>query len=204
MAPRWKLAQPHYLNSPGTEWEYQEQVQGPKGKMLRHRYPVPLYLDPRDPADHNFPGNANQDGMIIVTNVDPAKDGNPMDIQFLGDPTPDMVPLNDEAQKISDSFASKWQHPIDGLPANGQMLGNFSQSLLAGLEKQLAAALQQQQAAPAQPVSVKNVPNDRLEQLEKAVAALQARNAELEALHEESSPPLPSKTKPATAETRRI
>ena len=40
---------------------------------------------------------------------------------FEGDPTPDMDPLDEEAEAISESLQEKWRHPINTLPANGGM-----------------------------------------------------------------------------------
>ena len=43
--------------------------------------------------------------------------GNPSDYVFEGDPYPDMDPLDEEAEVISESLQEKWRHPIDTLPA---------------------------------------------------------------------------------------
>jgi hypothetical protein len=112
---RWKLQSPHYLRVPGTEWEYRETDQA-TGKQARKVYEVPLYLNPGDKADHNYPGE------IVVT------DGNgadPRDIHFLGEPTPDMDPLDDDARRVSDKFRHKWKNPIESLPTD------FGQSMIA-------------------------------------------------------------------------
>ena len=108
---RWKLKAPHYLSVPGTEWEYKETDMG-SGKQGRKIYPVPMYLHPDSMADQNYPGE------IIVSNGNNAQ---PKDIVFVGPPTPDMDPLDDEARAISAAESQKWIHPIDSLsPTYGQ------------------------------------------------------------------------------------
>lgn len=113
---RWRLINAHYLHVPETFWEHKETDRS-TGKQATKKYPVPMYLDPRDSADHNYPGE------IIVTNrVDRAF---PKDILFtdgkggLGEPTPEMEPLDDEAEKINESLQAKWVHPIESLPVTG-------------------------------------------------------------------------------------
>src|SRR6266705_1767114 len=104
---RWRLRTGHYLNVPGTEWEYKE-TDRTTGKTGRKVFAVPMLLDPNDPADHNYPGE-----IIVASAEDRAF---PRDIIFLGDPTPDMEPIDDEAEAISEALASKWVHPIESLP----------------------------------------------------------------------------------------
>lgn len=105
---RWRLINAHYLNVPGTEWEYKE-IDQTTGRQGRKVFTVPLYMDPRDPADHNYPG------QIIVTNA--ASKEWPRDIIFLGDPTPDMEPLDEEAEAITAKLREVWEHPIESLPS---------------------------------------------------------------------------------------
>lgn len=129
---RWKLMAPHYLNlTDKTEWEYMEVS---NGKHRRHRFVVPRVLDPRDPGDWNsrwgqdstnaMVGNA--DGEIVVCL--PGK-GAPNDFEFLGEPTPDMMPLDDEAQAISASYSEKWNYRPDNADSS------FSQSLVDGFRE---------------------------------------------------------------------
>ncbi len=124
---RWRLAAPHYLNVPDTFWEYKE-VDRTTGKQKRVQFPVPALLDPSQPGDWNYRHNADE-GEIIV--CQPGK-GLPKDIEFEGEPTPDMVPMDDEAQVISASFAKKWKHPIESLP------GTYADSLLNTLQEEVA------------------------------------------------------------------
>lgn len=107
---RWSLMNAHYLNVPGTEWEYKETTDS--GKQGRKIFPVPLHLDPNNPRDHNYPGE------IIVCHEGK---GQPKDIVFVGPPTPDMTPLDDEAQAISDSMQPAWIHPIESLPTHDNL-----------------------------------------------------------------------------------
>jgi hypothetical protein len=126
---RWKLTAPHYLNIEGTKWEYQE-VSRTTGKTIRIQVPVPTLLDPRDQADftHKWgqqsqPGvHSDIEGEIIVSRG-PSIDSK--DIIFIGDPTPDMIPIDDEAKAISASFTEHWRYkPETEAP------GMFSQSLV--------------------------------------------------------------------------
>lgn len=100
---RWKLIEAHYLNVPGTTWEAKE-VDRSTGRQVKKVFNVPLYLDPKDEADWNYRREQDpdlQDGGIIVCL---AGKGRPRDIVFEGDPTPCMIPLDDEATKISLGF----------------------------------------------------------------------------------------------------
>jgi len=174
---RWRLTQAHYLNVPGTEWEYKE-TDRTSGRQGRKVFQVPLFLNPADPAD------CNRDGEINVCHADKGKPG---DIVFVGEPTPDMEPLDEEAEAISKACEPKWQHPIESLGGQG-----YSQSLLSSFEKQLTDMLRQMPTTPAQPVSVAGVDPAEFAKLQEQVAALAARNAELEA-----AKPEPAKTRRA-------
>lgn len=124
---RWRLDTPHYLNVPGTEWEYKENDRA-TGKVKRMVVAVPLFLDPKDPGDWNYKEDKDN-GMIVVTNK---LDSNfSKDIVFVGDPTPEMVPIDEEALALSQSFQKKWAHPIEDLP------GQFSQSLISKFQDQM-------------------------------------------------------------------
>lgn len=111
---RWRLMSAHYLNVPGTEYEHRE-VSRETGKQAVKRYPVPLFLNPNDPADCNYPGE------IIV--ADKANRLHPKDLVFVGPPTPEMEPLDEEAEKISAKHREKWdKHPIESLPTTMSQL----------------------------------------------------------------------------------
>ena len=130
---RWKLAAGHYLNVAGNKWEYQE-VSRTTGKTIRVQLPVPTHLDPRDPADfnHKWGHGGVDEGEIIVAQVSGAYE--PADINFIGDPTPDMIPLDDEAKVISASFEERWRYK----PESAEYSGNYSQSLIDQLQLSMA------------------------------------------------------------------
>ena len=158
---RWRLRSPHYLQVPGTEWEYKETDQA-SGRQGRKIFEVPMFLNPEVVADHNYPGE------IIVADKPSGRD-----IVFIGDPTPDMEPLDDEAREISDSFKRKWVNPIEEINMNYGM--NYSQSLLDRLEKQMGEIQAGQAPTP------RGVSADDFAKLQAQVEELAKQNAELRA-----------------------
>jgi hypothetical protein len=113
---RWLLTQPHYLKVVDTFWE-QTETDRVTGRQKKKKYPVPMHLDPHCAADwNNKPGsssanisrggNSFDEGYITVCH---AGKGEPHDYVFVGDPTPDMEPIDDEAKAISATF--KWHDP---------------------------------------------------------------------------------------------
>lgn len=108
---RWRLTGKHYLNVPDNDWEYKETSRD-TGRQATKRFPVPRHLDPDYPGDHTPPGS----GEIIVCYEGK---GQPADQVFYGDPTPEMEPLDDEAEALTKARRPHWQHPIDSLPAQG-------------------------------------------------------------------------------------
>jgi hypothetical protein len=129
---RWKLMTPHYLNVPGEEWEYTENDRT-TGRPKRVKFPVPRLLDTKDPScwTNRWGNKDNEDGEIIVCHEGK---GEPTDMPFTGDPTPDMVPVDDEARAISATFEHLWQ----AKPEN--MAGDYSQSLVDRFQLQMAEA----------------------------------------------------------------
>lgn len=166
---RWKLTATHYLNVPGTEWEYEETTRA-TGKRFRKRFEVPLYLSTED-AEYQ-----NRDGEVIVAWAGSAIG---TDVIFVGNPTPDMEPRDAEAEAISERLRPTWVHAIESLPSTG----DFSQSLLTMFEKQIEA-LGGLQASPAANISGKGVDPAEFAALQEQVKALILRNAELEAKDE--------------------
>lgn len=143
---RWQLTEPHYLNVPGTFWE-QVVTDRITQRPVRKQFPVPLFLDPRIETDWTWKDPYNpMDGKIFVCH---ASKGEARDIIFEGDPTPGMLPVDDEAKAISAKF--------DWLPTERVSDGynpddtTHQAKILAGLTKQLAEAVTngQQQTAPA-------------------------------------------------------
>lgn len=166
---RWKLNVGHYLNVPGTEWEYKE-TDRTSGRQARKVFVVPLHLDPNVEADHNYPN----EGMIVVA-YDNKK--YPRDYVFIGPPTPDMTPLDEEAEAISAKEAKNWRHPIEDEFIEG---GGYSASILRDFERQIAEIQAGMQTKPAAPVSVNSVDPEDFARLQEQVAQLLAQNSELQ------------------------
>lgn len=158
---RWKLVEAHYLfgyppdlADEGVEWEYKE-TDRITGRERRKRFKVPFYFD--------------ADTIVCYEGK-----GQPTDAVFSGEPTPSMEPLDAEAKAISAKHAHKWVHPIESLPGQG-----FSASLLGALEKQVAE-LASRSPVPTVVPSI-GVSKEEFEVMKEQLAALMARNAELEA-----------------------
>jgi hypothetical protein len=136
---RWRLSTAHYLNVEGVSWQYSETDQF-SGRAVMKKFPVPSYFDPRFKEYWNYRdmlgkervGARDEEGSVVVC------DGNnpgPYDVIFRGDPTPDMLPLDAEAEAISASYADRWKHRGEDL-----IIHDYSQSLLNDLYQQLADA----------------------------------------------------------------
>src|SRR5262245_6578320 len=168
---RWRLTQPHYLQVPGTEWEYKE-TDRETNRQARKVFEVPLYLDPRDAADWNY---RSEEAIIVSNKFDPAFR---RDFVFTGPPTPDMEPLDDEAKKITQGYidSGAWVHPIDSLNMN------YSQSVLSDFERQIAGLLAGavQKAGPPQNLSVGGVSQESFDRLQEQVAKLMEQNSRLQ------------------------
>lgn len=138
---RWRLTEPHYLNVPGIEWE-QVTTDRVTQRPVRRKFPVPQYLDPRAQDDWNYRRDG-MDGEIIVCHKDK---GQPNDIVFVGDPTPGMLPLDDEAKEISGRFT--WT-PTQGIDDVSQQT-SYQAKILQGLVEKLGeASVQSPAGAPA-------------------------------------------------------
>ncbi len=162
-APRWRLIEPHYLNvetlPDGTrvEWEHKETARE-TGRTVRKLFPVPMLLDPKDPADFNHPGE-----IIVTLRTEDDARLNPRDYVFAGEPTPGMEPLNDAAEEITNRCRARWEHPIDSLPANGGMTPAESAFMAKMMEAYAKAP------APNTPV-----PQSEYDALKERLAALEA------------------------------
>lgn len=119
---RWKLMTSHYLNVPNEIWEYQE-TDRTTGKPVRRQFQVPKLLDVNDPQcwTNHWGNRDNAEGEIIVCHEGK---GESRDQPFIGDPTPDMIPLDDEAREISASFENIWKIKPE------RVAGEYSQSLV--------------------------------------------------------------------------
>jgi hypothetical protein len=109
-------------------------------------YPVPLFLHPESPNDWNYQDSRNDDGEIIVCHEGK---GLPKDIVFIGDPTPGMLPLDEEAEAITAKFGKNWT-PTAGLDDQSQS-NSFSQKLLLGMLDQMSDVQTKAAAAPMAP-----------------------------------------------------
>lgn len=105
---RWRLQTPHYLKIPGTKWELKQQDRD-SGEEERVQFDVPRYLHPENPRDCRSP-----EGCVVAYSNQRRGDW-----LFIGDPTPDMEPLDEEAERISDRLRPTWINAIDDLPAQG-------------------------------------------------------------------------------------
>ena len=117
---RWKLMTSHYLHVDGEEWEYTENDRV-SGRPRRIKFKVPRLLDINDPTcwTNKWGSQGNEDGEIIVCY---SGKGDSHDIVFYGDPTPDMVPVDDEAKEISAGLAARWNYKPDALVDHSQSL----------------------------------------------------------------------------------
>lgn len=118
---RWKLACAHYLNTvKPAKWRYSHQDRA-TGENIEKEFIVPRMLDPNDPKcwTNKFGvgipvsrggSDADAEGEVIVCL--PGK-GLPGDIEFLGDPGPDMIPQDEEADQISATFQDRWAYKAD-------------------------------------------------------------------------------------------
>lgn len=164
---RWRLTTQHYLNVPGTKWEYEE-TNRDTGKRFRKQFDVPTLISPDDPEYQD------RNGDVIVAYEATAQRG---DVIFTGPPTPDMEPIDEEASTLTAQWLPNWQHPIESLPAQG---GEFTQSLLSSLERQLGEAMKNF-TPPTINTSVAGIDPTEFKAMQDQLAQLMARNAELEA-----------------------
>jgi len=173
-APRWRLTEPHYLNvealPDGTriEWEHKETARE-TGRTVRKLFPVPMLLDPKDPADFNHSGE-----IIVTIRADDAR-LDPRDYVFAGKPTPGMEPLNEAAEAITNAERGRWEHPIDSLPANGGMNAAESAFMAKMMEAFIRSAPVPNQTVPQ---SEYDTLKERLAKLEAAIASKAAPAAE--------------------------
>lgn len=167
---RWRLTAPHYLNVPGTEWHF-NQVDRKTGKQVTKRFPVPELLNPNEPADWTHRYNSDEGEIIVAWE---GKTDDPRDKIFVGPPTPDMVPLDEEAKKESGKYVKVWNLPTDGTP----IPDNSSELIL----NKLQAELQSVSEAANKPAQIEG-----LGELMAALTAVMKQNAEL--IAKLSSPP---------------
>jgi len=128
---RWRLAAAHYINTNDTVWEYSE-VDRTTGRPKRTQFPVPRLLNPEDPGDWNHVYSKDGFGKPDTGEIVVAQGAHePKDYVFEGAVTPDMVPLDDEAKKISAASAHKWKYSPDTLN------GTYADEMMKDLSEQL-------------------------------------------------------------------
>ncbi len=122
-----------------------------------------MFLEPKDPADHNYPGE------IIVAHAVDGCHNLRQDYVFTGPPTQEMEPLNEEAEAITESCRHGWIHPVDTMPANGGMTtaeSAFMQKMMEVFEK-----IASPHAAPKVDSNEVSDLKERLARLEALLAA---------------------------------
>lgn len=157
---RWKLTAPHYLmTDPPTEWEHKE-TSRETGRQSRVIYNVPRLLNPDDPSDYNYP-----DEIIVCNGSNPQG----RDIIFIGDPTPDMEPLDAEAKAITKKFidSGRWQRQTEGEV--------FGEALIKQFMAEIA------KASIGQAVAVPSIDAKAFADLQSQVKELMEQNAKLQA-----------------------
>jgi hypothetical protein len=160
---RWKVNAKHYIRArqygEPTEW-VREETNRDTGRAFRKVYQVPLWIDPDDRLC------CNREGICVL-----ATEGkeHPGDITFLPPivPTPDMEPLDDDAQSITDQYSSSWINPIDGMPSTGE---EFGMQIMRALEAKINEINR-----PQAPVSMAGASSSEIDELKKMVAAQQAQ-----------------------------
>src|SRR5215472_3254034 len=111
---RWRLTEPHYLyTNPETIWERLE-TDTVTGRQVRKQYVVPAYFHHEIEADWT---DKSEKAVIGSDRLDLA---HKTDIVFKGDPTPGMMPIDDEASAISAKFKEKWNIPDNIKWGDGQ------------------------------------------------------------------------------------
>lgn len=103
---RWRLNEPHYLKVKGVTWEYQETDRATM-RQVRKSFPVPQHFHPDIEVDWTEV-NGKGMGMVVVSD---GHNAHSTDVIFEGDPTPGMLPLDDEAREISARYKDKWKMP---------------------------------------------------------------------------------------------
>ncbi len=164
---RWKLTEPHYLLlEEETRWEYVE-VERVTGRPKRTQFTVPRFLHPLDPSDWTVTRLKNEDGDIIVCN---GNNPGPGDLIYKGQPTPGMLPLDDEAKKLSGKFDWKPTEGLDDFSQND----SYANKLLGGLIDQMTEARTQASQIQAQPVQIEGMAD-----MLKAMTAMMEQNQAL-------------------------
>lgn len=166
---RWLLTEPHYLKVVDTFWE-QSETDRTTGRQKKKKYPVPMHLDPDCAQDwNNKPGtsashvsrggNSWDQGFITVCYEGK---GEPNDYVFVGDPTPGMEPIDEEAKAITAKF--KWSKDTAFFdPSIGEM--TFGERMILNMQEEIKVQRQE--------------PSDKLDKVLDALALMMAENQKL-------------------------
>lgn len=184
---RFKLLEKHYINIEGCDWEEKQELQTKvRGRHRLHKkvFVVPMYLDPKDQSDQNYPGE-----IIIST-----EENRRYPDDYVTGPgfmcTIDMLPLDDDAEAMMEEFKASYrgEHPIESLN------GSLGEDILAKLSRQLDSLgkLQPPLAAP--------ITASELDSIKAENADLRAK---LDAIMERLNMPAPT-AKSGDVPTRRI
>ena len=130
----------HYLNVPDEEWEYTE-TDRKTGRPRKRKFAVPRLLDINDPScwTNKWGSQGNEEGEVVVCYEGK---GDERDQIFTGDPTPEMMPVDDEARAISAKFEKIWQYKPETAVAS------HSQSLIDQFQIEMAEARAKPQEIP--------------------------------------------------------
>lgn len=126
---------------------------------------VPRFLDPDDPKTRK-----NADGEVIVCHEGSQQART--DYIFVGRCTPDMIPLDEEAEELSSAELKRGQHPMDSLPATG----NYADDILAKFTKALEGL-----GGVVPNASLAGVSAQQFAELQEQVQALMEQNAAMQA-----------------------
>jgi hypothetical protein len=148
---RWKLTEAHYLKVSGTKWEYNS-VDRRTGRPKREVFEVPLQLDPKSiddltkygQPDPSFPSRDIEDYILVVTDKESV---NQRDLVFIGNPTPGMLPLDDEAKELSAKCAGGLWKPTAGTDDDSQRAA-FSNKVIDDLMGQMNTLKDEVNRAP--------------------------------------------------------
>lgn len=154
---KWELTDNHYIHGhyPGedkTSWQFEE-TNRDTGRVARKLFTVPAYLEK---------------GIVVSQG-----ERNPREFEFVGPPTPEMLPLDDEAQAISDKEQARagWGHAINDLPGQG----GFNEALLQKMNDALEAIARNQPLTVAPAAAVGMVSRAEFEALQAQLLELLAK-----------------------------
>jgi hypothetical protein len=129
---RFRLTDKHYINILGCDWEEKQELQTKvrgRNRLHKRSHAVPMYLDPKDMADHNYPGE-----IVIATE----EDRRYPDDYIVGPGfivTADMSAIDDEGEEM----ITEWKRTYTGAYPIETLEGTMGDTILAKLSRQLDA-----------------------------------------------------------------